>query len=281
MVFQRVFTLSPYLVSNGSFGITFGSDDSAYFVLSNQAYPSGVTLATSLLSKNCQGQAFNASLLSASGPNTLTSYLVNGTSISINGTSNYGYTGLYYALCVSALTPTPSATMTTTATLAGTATPTVTPTSSATSTLTATPSATGTPTVTSTATITSTPTITPTPTITSTPTITPTSTVTSTPTVTPTPTATPPGLHLWPNPYDPGYAYNGTLKVYQAPPGSKLSVYTVSGELVSSKEVNNEGWILWDGRNRFGVPVAAGIYFYAVKSGDQVLLEGPLLLKRE
>jgi hypothetical protein len=107
-----------------------------------------------------------------------------------------------------------------------------------------------------------------------------TSTITATPTSTFTPTATPPGLHLWPNPYNPKYAYNGTLKVYQAPQGSDLSIYTISGELVKKEVVDINGWILWDGRNQFGVPTAAGIYYYVVKLGDDSLLEGKFLLIR-
>jgi len=95
-----------------------------------------------------------------------------------------------------------------------------------------------------------------------------------------TPTNTPVGLHLWPNPYDPRFAVNGTLKVYQAPPGSDLSIYTVSGELVKTSMVDGNGWILWDGRNRYGIPVSGGIYYYVVQSGNNNLLTGTLLIVR-
>ena len=59
-----------------------------------------------------------------------------------------------------------------------------------------------------------------------------------------------------------------------------MSIYTISGELVITEAVDANGWILWDGRNRFGVPTSAGIYYYIVKLGDDALLEGKFLLIR-
>lgn len=161
-------------------------------------------------------------------------------------------------------TPTPTATFT--------QTPTFTPTYSPTQTFTFTPSLTPT--------VTTTPTITFTPTITNTPTITDTPTITFTPTVTFTPTNTPVGLHLWPNPYNPNYAYDGQLRVYQAPTNAILSIYTVSGELVINADADNQGWIYWNGRNRYGALVSGGIYYYVVQAGDDVLLTGKLLIVR-
>ena len=105
--------------------------------------------------------------------------------------------------------------------------------------ITTTPTFTPTKTVTSTPTITATTTPTNSPTITSTPTITMTPTLTYTPVPTATATATPIGLHVWPNPFDPGYAVPvpgsngiGVFKAYQVPAGATMSIYTVSGELV-------------------------------------------------
>jgi hypothetical protein len=88
------------------------------------------------------------------------------------------------------------------------------------------------------------------------------------------------GLHLWPNPYNPNYAYKNTLKVYQVPTNSILSIYTVSGELVINVDADDLGWIHWDGRNKFGILVSGGIYYYVVKSGDNTLLSGTLLIVR-
>jgi hypothetical protein len=108
MVFQRSFSISPALISNGSFGITFGGDDEIAFVLTNSLFPSGVTIASCLSGgcQTCRGQVFNGNLLNGSGPNTLTGYLINTLSIPTGVGSNYGYTGLYYELCVSGNTPT-------------------------------------------------------------------------------------------------------------------------------------------------------------------------------
>ena len=156
MVFQRVFVVSQAVINGGSFGITFGADDDVSFVLSNSAYPSGVTIASCLNNncKNCQGAAIPA-VNFASGPNTLTSYLINQTA---------PFTGLYYGVCYTAYTPTPTPSSTTTLTQ--------TLTSSATNTTTSTPSNTSTPSPTTTATPTDSPTLTSTATDSVTPTVT-------------------------------------------------------------------------------------------------------------
>jgi hypothetical protein len=124
-------------------------------------------------------------------------------------------------------------------------------------------------------TATNTPTNTPTPSPTNTPTFTP--VITNTPTNTPTPTATPVGLHVWPIPFDPKYAVGGWLRAYQVPPGSTMSFYTVSGELVRTLSETN-GIILWDGRNNNGVEVSTGTYYYVIQSGTTVLLTGKILV---
>ncbi len=95
-----------------------------------------------------------------------------------------------------------------------------------------------------------------------------------------TPTNTPVGLHLWPNPYNPKYAYDSQLRVYQAPTNAILSIYTVSGELVATADANYQGWIYWDGRNKYGVLVSGGIYYYVLQSGETTLLKGTLLIVR-
>ncbi len=196
-------------------------------------------------------------------------------------------------------TPTPTLTFTTTAT--STSTPTITPTfthtftgtetwtTTETATSTDSPSPTDTPTATLSDTPTMTATVTPRPSPTDTPTVTSTSTFTTTPTIsstptvsptttlTPTVTPTPIGLHVWPNPFTPQKSVGGVLKAYLCPSGSSMEIYTVSGELVNTeREVN--GLIEWDGRNDFGNKVSSGIYYYAIKKGDRVLLTGKLLV---
>jgi hypothetical protein len=131
-------------------------------------------------------------------------------------------------------------------------------------------------------TITSTPTVTPTPTPTYSPTVTgtPTATASVTPTSTPTPTFTPTCVpHVWPDPYNPKYAFGGTLKAGCLPSGSTVYFYTVSGELVN--QVDETGGIAqWNGTNRQGVPVAPGIYFYIIKNGNDLVVRGKFLVNR-
>lgn len=143
-----------------------------------------------------------------------------------------------------------------------------------------TPTPTNTPTVTSTYTVTNTPTFSPT----ITPTLTP--TFTTTPVITPTFTATPPGLHVWPNPFNPKYAIPvqgsngiGVFKAYQVPSGGSMNIYTLSGELVAGPLTpDSTGLIWWNGTNKRGVNVADGIYYYVIKNGGKVLLAGKILL---
>jgi hypothetical protein len=87
-------------------------------------------------------------------------------------------------------------------------------------------------------------------------------------------------IEIWPIPFNPKYAVNGKLKVSGLPPGSTVSFYTVSGELVNkSSEV--AGWAYWDGTNPQGRLVSSGIYYYIVLNGKQVLLRGKLLFINE
>ena len=166
-------------------------------------------------------------------------------------------------------TPTPSATFTLSPTPTWTPTPTFTPTETFTFTETYTP--TQTPTPTETWTPTDTPTLTWTPTETLTPTI------TDTPTVTPSPTPVC-EIHVWPNPYNPVTAYGGLLKFDCLPIGAFARIYTVSGEFVSRAD-SEDGLAHWDGRNDRGVPVAEGIYYYVVQSGNSDLKRGVLLIR--
>jgi hypothetical protein len=158
-----------------------------------------------------------------------------------------------------------------------------TPTFTPTATFTSTPSPTITATFTATSTFTSTPTATPTftPTVTGTPTPTPTITRTFTPTVTPTvtPTSTPPcQMHVWPDPYNPNVAVGRSLKFSCVPSGAQVLIYTLAGEWVGQAQVTGDLGE-WDGKNRSGVPVSSGIYFFVVKKGSQVVSEGKFLIQ--
>lgn len=152
---------------------------------------------------------------------------------------------------------------------------------------------TSTPTNTNTFTVTSTPTITPTGTVTppptSTPTYTPTltPTITNTPLATPTPTPTPVGLNVWPNPFDPLYAWPGNgvgfFRAYMVPSGATMSIYTISGELVIKlgEDPDYPGYIDWNGKNNKGLPASSGIYFYVIQNNNSTLLSGKVLVLRD
>ncbi len=139
---------------------------------------------------------------------------------------------------------------------------------------------TGTPaftlTPTPTPTMTDTPTFTPTPT--NTPTITPTSSFTPTPTFTPTVTPTPTcEVLVWPDPYNPAHAVGGVFKVSCMPPGAIVSIYTLSGEYVNQAG-ESRGLVIWDGRNKYGSYVSAGIYYYVAQQGGRTLKTGKFLV---
>lgn len=173
---------------------------------------------------------------------------------------------------VPTITPTPTNTTTPTNTS--------TPTSTATETRTATPTSTNSPTVvitstcTSTFTATKTATATSTATLSSTATATPTVTVTSTATLSPTPTCV---IHVWPDPYSPSRAVNHSLKFSCLPPGAQIGIYTLSGELAFQFQASGDP-AQWNGRNKNGLPVASGIYFYTIEQGQKVLRTDKFLL---
>jgi hypothetical protein len=163
-----------------------------------------------------------------------------------------------------------------------TSTPTHTPTNTASSTATNTASNTASDTVTNT--VTNTPTVTGTPTNTPTVTATLTQTATITPTLSPTATptltvtATPPcAVHVWPDPFNPNTAFDGQLNLGCIPAGATVSIYTISGELVISKQVTG-GLFQWNGRNSGNVVVASGIYFYAIQSDNSAVNSGKFLM---
>jgi len=174
--------------------------------------------------------------------------------------------------CTPTITNTP--TITYTPTMTRSPTPTFTP--SNTPTITHTPTITPTPTETFTATLTAT--LTPTNTPTLTPTITETYTATVTPTITETftPTCV---THVWPNPFNPDYAMNHSLKLDCLPPNAKVSFFTLAGELVVTQSVPGGFWE-WKGTNKNGVPVAPGVYFYVIQRQEEVLDRGKILLTR-
>jgi hypothetical protein len=186
----------------------------------------------------------------------------------IGGHFSYGYVDDLSWIPISQM-PTYTPSLTSTPTFTATSTPTMTPTK--TSTPTPTESFTSTQTLTPTSTSTFTLSPTPTPTFTS--------TQTRTESFTPTPTETPLGpLRLWPNPYDPWTAVRGTLKCADMPSGSRLAIFTVSGEKVF--EAGETGFrVEWDGRTNQSSRVSPGIYYYCVRREQETLLKGVLIIR--
>ncbi|RAP25804.1 hypothetical protein DID78_07160, partial [Candidatus Marinamargulisbacteria bacterium SCGC AG-343-D04] len=48
---------------------------------------------------------------------------------------------------------------------------------------------------------------------------------------------------------------------------SKISIYTITGELVHQAETVEEQYI-WDGRNKYGEDVFSGVYLYVIRDND-------------
>ena len=84
-------------------------------------------------------------------------------------------------------------------------------------------------------------------------------------------------MHVWPDPFNPAKAVNGTLKFSCLPDGSTVEIYTLSGELVC-RVTPVAQLAQWDGRNLNGVLVSSGIYYYVVRQGSSALAEGKFLV---
>ncbi len=166
-------------------------------------------------------------------------------------------------------TPTYTNTASQTSTYTQTATFTISPTYTITDTGTAIPTMTAT--LTQTLTYTITPTDTNTPALTFTASITPTSTISPTITITPT-YYYGSGIIIYPNPYNPGKAVDGTLKFINVPINANIFIYTISGEIVISLAAQAPD-VFWNGRNSYNSPVSPGIYYYVIKLGSSNILE--------
>jgi hypothetical protein len=84
---------------------------------------------------------------------------------------------------------------------------------------------------------------------------------------------------VYPNPFNPGQAVRGTVKVLGMPTGATFSVYTVSGELVHSQTATG-GPVEWDGRTLEDRPTATGTYYYLIRQGEANLATGHLVIWR-
>jgi len=77
-------------------------------------------------------------------------------------------------------------------------------------------------------------------------------------------------IAVFPNPFKP--SADKSLKFDNMTPGSVISLYSLSGEHIKTIE-SPVLRAYWDGKNRYGNEVSAGVYFYTVKnpSGGQMI----------
>ena len=84
----------------------------------------------------------------------------------------------------------------------------------------------------------------------------------------------------YPNPFNPS-----TTISYGLPQQSDLTliIYNIMGqEIMRWDEQNSQAGFYrktWNGRNKFGVPVVSGVYFYRIQAGDFVKTKKMVLLK--
>lgn len=55
--------------------------------------------------------------------------------------------------------------------------------------------------------------------------------------------------------------------------------YTVSGELVNSM-LETGGMVQWNGKNKSGVLISSGVYFYVIQVGNEIKRTGKFLVNR-
>jgi hypothetical protein len=84
----------------------------------------------------------------------------------------------------------------------------------------------------------------------------------------------------YPNPFNPGTTITYQLAKDQ---NIELVIFNTRGQnirtLVNSEEIAGPHLIEWDGRDDYGNPVASGLYFYIVKTGDQIETRKMLLIR--
>ena len=75
----------------------------------------------------------------------------------------------------------------------------------------------------------------------------------------------------YPNPYRPGTAVDGKLKIINLPIDCTATIYNIAGEKIreiKESDLGNLGWIDWDGKNDSSEPVARGVYLYVIIASD-------------
>jgi len=91
----------------------------------------------------------------------------------------------------------------------------------------------------------------------------------------------------YPNPFNPAtnisYTLRGTGGSGGKPARTNLSIYNILGQrvktLVDEVQIPSTYVVTWNGTDRFGRPVASGVYFYRLKRGDDSETKKMVLLK--
>jgi hypothetical protein len=83
-----------------------------------------------------------------------------------------------------------------------------------------------------------------------------------------------------PNPFNPTTEIRFTLP---RAAGASLMVFDVAGrrvvELVAGHRDAGDHVVRWDGRDHTGHAVSSGVYFYQLRTGDQIAVRRMLLIK--
>jgi len=80
-------------------------------------------------------------------------------------------------------------------------------------------------------------------------------------------------IKVFPNPFNPSTANQGRMQFINLPYGSRVVIYTVSGEQVVQYAAINQGTAYWYGNNTSGSPVSAGIYYYVIYTVDSKVIQ--------
>ncbi|RMD93419.1 MAG: T9SS C-terminal target domain-containing protein [Calditrichaeota bacterium] len=88
----------------------------------------------------------------------------------------------------------------------------------------------------------------------------------------------------YPNPFNPETTISYTLPPPHAGiPFVQLKIYNLNGQvvrtLVHSFQRAGQYRVTWDGRDRYGQPVASGIYLYRLEAGGQIQTRRMVLMR--
>ena len=82
---------------------------------------------------------------------------------------------------------------------------------------------------------------------------------------------------IYPNPFNPDTAMDNALKISNLVPGSQVSIYTLSAELVYTVDAVTTSE-KWNAKNRYKNRVSPGIYYYVIQTPDKHVYKGKLFI---